>query len=145
MAAKRDCLCDCMRKDVSSAGYKYLASKMKKEEEDPSAKQEAQDEFLLQLDELENLLSKHAGPYLVGWVQFPSLWLQLWLWGTLLGCDPTPRLRPLHPLSPLHPSPPPSLLLSFLMHLSMFSLACTVVLMTCAFCISHGCLVCFPM
>ena len=63
--------CDYMRTDVSSAGYKYLASRMKKEEEDPDGEQAAQDEFLLQLDEMENLLSKHAGPYLVGCVQPP--------------------------------------------------------------------------
>lgn len=51
--------------DVSSAGYKYLASVMKKEEE-PGAEQKAEDAFLLQLDNLEGVMSKHAGPYLVG-------------------------------------------------------------------------------
>lgn len=60
--------CDCMDTGVSSAGYKYLASRMKREgeEAEPDAQQEAHDHFLVQLDELEALLSKHAGPYLVG-------------------------------------------------------------------------------
>ena len=53
--------------DVSSAGYKYLASVMKKEEE-PGAEQKAEDAFMLQLDNLEGVMSKHAGPYLVGYV-----------------------------------------------------------------------------
>ncbi|KAL3147580.1 glutathione s-transferase [Trebouxia sp. C0009 RCD-2024] len=53
--------------DVSSAGYKYLASRMKKnEDKDPEAGQQAHDSFLSQLDMLEGLLGKHAGPYLVG-------------------------------------------------------------------------------
>ena len=76
MIAECDCMVCCMHTDVSSAGYKYLASRINREE-DPDAEQEAQDEFLLQLDELESLLSKHAGPYLVGWVPLPSLCLQL--------------------------------------------------------------------
>lgn len=50
---------------VSSAGYKYLASRMK-DKEDEDAEQAAQDAFLLQLDEVEGQLSKHSGPYLVG-------------------------------------------------------------------------------
>jgi len=51
---------------VSSAGYKYLASRMK-DKEDEDAEQAAQDDFLLQLDEVESQLSKHSGPYLVGY------------------------------------------------------------------------------
>ncbi len=51
---------------VSSAGYKYLASRMK-DKEDEKAEQAAQDDFLLQLDEVEGQLSKHSGPYLVGY------------------------------------------------------------------------------
>ena len=50
---------------VSSAGYKFLASQMKQQEE-PDAAQTAQDSFLVQLDEVENQLSRHSGPYLVG-------------------------------------------------------------------------------
>lgn len=38
------------------------------DKEDPDAEQGAQDLFLEQLDEMEALLSKHTGPYLVGWV-----------------------------------------------------------------------------
>ena len=88
--------CGCMPTDVSSAGYKYLASRMKKEEENPSAEQEAQDHFLLQLDKLEHLLSKYAGPYLVGWVHAPSFWLC----GALpLGSVPNPPHPPSTPLS----------------------------------------------
>ena len=51
---------------VSSAGYKYLASRMK-DKEDEDAEQAAQDDFLLQLNEVEGQLSKHSGPYLVGY------------------------------------------------------------------------------
>lgn len=67
--------CVCVHTGVSSAGYKYLASRMKREgeEAEPEAQQEAHDQFLLQLDELEALLSKHAGPYLVGWVHPPTV------------------------------------------------------------------------
>lgn len=50
---------------VSSAGYKFLASQMKQQEE-PDAAQTAQESFLVQLDEVENQLSRHSGPYLVG-------------------------------------------------------------------------------
>lgn len=64
--------------DVSSAGYKYLASRMKKnEEKDPEAGQQAHDSFLSQLDMLEGLLGKHAGPYLVGWACMRLLWPKL--------------------------------------------------------------------
>ena len=110
MIAECDCLCDCMPTDVSSAGYKYLASRMKKEEEDPNAEQEAQDKFLLQLDELERLLSKHAGPYLVGWVQFPSLLAPAVTVGDAaawLQPDPTPS-PPFTPSPPPPPLPPPA-------------------------------------
>ena len=51
--------------EVSSAGYKYLASKMK-EREDPDHEQSAQDAFLLQLDAMEGQLGKHSGPYMIG-------------------------------------------------------------------------------
>lgn len=55
---------------------------MKKEEE-PGAEQKAEDAFLLQLDNLEGVMSKHAGPYLVGYVNngcfaSPSLCSPLW-------------------------------------------------------------------
>ena len=50
---------------VSSAGYKFLASRMKQQEE-PDAAQTAEDAFLVQLDEVENQLARHSGPYLVG-------------------------------------------------------------------------------
>ena len=56
--------------DVSSAGYKYLASRMN-DKEDPDAEQSVHDFFLAQLDEMEALLGKHAGPYLVGWALNP--------------------------------------------------------------------------
>lgn len=52
--------------EVQSAGYKYLSSQMKKDEQDPDALQTAEDEFLLCLDKMEEQLSKHKGPYLVG-------------------------------------------------------------------------------
>ena len=38
-----------------------------KDKEDEEAEQAAQDDFLLQLDEVEGQLSKHSGPYLVGY------------------------------------------------------------------------------
>ncbi len=38
-----------------------------KDKEDEDAEQAAQDDFLLQLDEVESQLSKHSGPYLVGY------------------------------------------------------------------------------
>ena len=51
--------------EVSSAGYKYLASKMK-EHEDPDHEQSAHDAFQLQLDAMENQLGKHSGPFMIG-------------------------------------------------------------------------------
>ena len=63
-------ICLCVHADVSSAGYKYLASRMK-EEEEPGAEQKAQEQFLEQLDVMEARLDRHAGPYLVGCAPFP--------------------------------------------------------------------------
>ena len=51
--------------EVSSAGYKYLASRMKNQE-NPDNEQSAQDAFLLQLDSMENQLGRHSGPYMIG-------------------------------------------------------------------------------
>ena len=52
--------------EVQSAGYKYLSTQMKKDAQDPDARQEAEDAFLFCLDKMEEQLSKHKGPYLVG-------------------------------------------------------------------------------
>ena len=57
--------------ELSSAGYKFLASRMKKEKDpdadkDPDAGKSAEQAFMHQLDELESQLNRHAGPYLVG-------------------------------------------------------------------------------
>ena len=51
--------------DVSFTGHKYLASKMKNQE-NPDNEQSAQDAFLLQLDSMENQLGRHSGPYMIG-------------------------------------------------------------------------------
>ena len=50
---------------IQSAGYKYLSSKVK-DTDDADAAQKAEDDFLLRLDNMEEQLSKHKGPYLVG-------------------------------------------------------------------------------
>lgn len=49
----------------------------KNEDKDPEAGQQAHDSFLSQLDMLEGLLGKHAGPYLVGWACIPLFWPKL--------------------------------------------------------------------
>ena len=52
--------------EVQSAGYKYMSSQMKKDAQDPDAKQKAEDAFMFCLDKMEEQLTKHKGPYLVG-------------------------------------------------------------------------------
>lgn len=52
--------------EINSAGYKYLSSQMKKSDLEPEDRQKAEDNFLMCLDKMEEQLSKHKGPYLVG-------------------------------------------------------------------------------